>query len=34
MSLSPGQDSVAIATNDPDATYEMKAGYENGASVR
>lgn len=34
ISLSPGQDSVKIATSDPEVTYEVRAVYENGASVR
>lgn len=34
ISLSPGQDSVEITTSDPDVTYEAKAVYENGASIK
>jgi hypothetical protein len=32
--LTPGQVSFDVKTSDPDVTYEVKAGYENGASVR
>lgn len=34
LPLSPGQDSIEIATGAPDVRYEAKAVYESGASVR
>lgn len=32
--LSPGQDSIEVTANDPNISYEVKAVYENDASVQ
>ncbi|MHA7262468.1 hypothetical protein ACX80W_04585 [Arthrobacter sp. TMN-37] len=32
--VSPGQDSVQVIANDPGVGYELKAVYENGASIQ
>ncbi len=32
--LSPGQDSVQVTAKDPGVSYELKAVYENGASIQ